>query len=132
MTLIQMICKLYQILKEGDLTTFYIFRWFFGKFKISKRHSEINWPLRSKNGVHTSTGRRNRASQSALELAPIFKILTSCDNGEGLFVCHFLEGWPGRINSGIPTYLLENDDVITQQKRNTQMGPMNDEMVVCK
>ena len=22
-----------------------IFRWFFGKFKISKRHSEINWPL---------------------------------------------------------------------------------------
>ena len=23
-----------------------IFRWFFGKFKISKRHSEINWPLR--------------------------------------------------------------------------------------
>ena len=23
-----------------------IFRWFFGKFKKSKRHSEINWPLR--------------------------------------------------------------------------------------
>ena len=22
-----------------------IFRWFFGKFKKSKRHSEINWPL---------------------------------------------------------------------------------------
>ena len=22
-----------------------IFRWFFGKFKIPKRHSEINWPL---------------------------------------------------------------------------------------
>ena len=22
-----------------------IFRWFFGKFKTSKRHSEINWPL---------------------------------------------------------------------------------------
>jgi hypothetical protein len=23
-----------------------IFRWFFGKFKKSKRHSEINWPLK--------------------------------------------------------------------------------------
>ena len=49
-----------------DLTTFYIFRfdhfldsraeicqifrWFFGKFKTSKRHSEINWPLENSKG----------------------------------------------------------------------------------
>ena len=74
-------------------------------------------------------------AQSALKLAPIFKILTSCDNGEGLFVRSFVIFWRSglaKIHSGVPIYLLENDDVITQQKRNTQMGPMNDEMVVCK
>lgn len=62
--------------------------------------------LRSKNGVHTSQGRRNRAAQSALKLAPIYKILMWCHNREELFVCSLVIFWRAglaKIHSGVPT-----------------------------